>query len=336
MAKSAAQSFKLPRKARAGKTATEQEALSASAIGDGNAHASPRQQNAVSAEKTGQPLFCGLYLVSTPIGNLEDITLRAIRVLGQADAIACEDTRVTGKLLKHLGIKKPMIIYNDHNGARIRPKLLSDLRRGKSVALVSDAGTPLISDPGFKLVRACIEKKINIFPIPGASAFLAGLVVSGLPTDQVMFVGFLPQKQSARRSALLKLTTISATLVFYESGRRLAKSLADMHNILGPRPVSIGRELTKKYEQVIRGSLPQIAANYASAPTPKGELVVVVGPSGDMKENMTINIDGALRKALQTRSVRDAATEVAAITGLPRRKLYAEALRINQEMDCEP
>jgi len=334
MANSAAKSLKLPRKARAGKTATEQKALSTSTIGDGNAHAPLRQQNALPSEKAGRPLFCGLYLVSTPIGNLEDITLRAIRVLGQADAIACEDTRVTGKLLKHIGVKKPMIIYNDHNGARIRPKLLYDLKRGKSIALVSDAGTPLVSDPGLKLVRACIEKEINIFPIPGASAFLAGLVVSGMPTDKVMFVGFLPQKQSARRSALVRLTTIPATLVFYESGRRLAKSLADMHNILGPRAVSIGRELTKKYEEVTRGSLPQIAANYASEPTPKGELVVVVGPSGDMKENTIIDIDEALRKALQTRSVRDAAAEIATITGLPRRKLYAEALRISQEMNC--
>lgn len=311
------------------------------ASGDGSAHAPRRQQDATSGNPSdqtinNQPLECGLYVVATPIGNLEDITLRAVRVLGQADEVACEDTRVTGKLLKHLCIKQRLVSYNDHNGERVRPNLLRRLKSGGSIALVSDAGTPLISDPGLKLVQACIENNIRVFPIPGASAVLAGLVVSGLPTDRVMFVGFLPSKSAARRSALNTLKAIPATLVFYETGPRMAKSLADMADILGERSVSVGRELTKHYETVTHGLLPELAETHGSSPAPKGELVIVVAPPDESQTHAEIDIDAALIEALKTKSVRDAATDVADITGQPRRHLYNRAVTLSQEQRGDP
>ncbi len=275
---------------------------------------------------TSQLLECGLYVVATPIGNLMDMTFRAVDVLKQADVIACEDTRVTGKLLKHFGIATPMLAYNDHNGTRVRPRLIADLAAGKRIALVSDAGTPLISDPGYKLVSACAENSISVIPIPGASALLAGLVTAALPTDRVMFAGFLPAKQKARQSSLDALAPVAATLVFYETGPRLAAALNDMAEHLGQRQAAVARELTKLYEEVRRGTLHELAAAYADAPPAKGELVVVVGPPPERKTFAAADIDTALRDALKTLGVRDAAAAVAEMTGHTRRALYARAL----------
>lgn len=277
--------------------------------------------------KDTQPLDCGLYVVATPIGNLMDMTFRAVDVLKQANVIACEDTRVTGKLLKHFGIETPMIAYNDHNGAKMRPKLLANMQAGQTVALVSDAGTPLISDPGYKLVQSCVDEGIKVSPVPGASALLAGLVAAGLPTDRVMFVGFLPVKQKARQTHLKSLAGTDATLVFYESGPRLADSLADMSIAFGSRPAAIARELTKLYEEVRRDPLDQLATKYAAEPPAKGEIVVIVGPP-EIKALTATDIDAALREAMESMRVRDAAADVAALSGQPRRLLYARALEL--------
>lgn len=279
--------------------------------------------------KNTQPLDCGLYVVATPIGNLMDMTFRAIDVLKQADLIACEDTRVTGKLLKHYDIETPMLAYNDHNGAKVRPKVLTHLNAGQIIALVSDAGTPLISDPGYKLVQACAAQNIKVSPVPGASALLAGLVTAGLPTDRVMFAGFLPPKQKARRTHLATFAPIDTTLVFYESGPRLAESLADMATVLGPRPAAVARELTKLYEDVRRNPLDQLAAAYANESNAKGEIVVIIGPP-DATAMTATDIDVALREAMQDMSVRDAAADVAALSGQPRRTLYARALELKE------
>lgn len=274
-----------------------------------------------------QPLDCGLYVVATPIGNLMDMTFRALDVLKQADVIACEDTRVTGKLLKHFGIATPMIAYNDHNGSKVRPKLLADMKAGQTVALVSDAGTPLISDPGYKLVQGCADEQIKVSPVPGASALLAGLVAAGLPTDRVLFAGFLPPKQKARLAHLATLAATDTTLVFYESGPRLAESLQDMAQALGPRSAAVARELTKLYEEVRRDPLDQLAKAYAAEPAAKGEIVVIVGPP-ETKTLSATDIDAALRDAMATLSVRDAAADVSALSGQPRRALYARALEL--------
>lgn len=256
-----------------------------------------------------------------------DMTFRAVDVLKQANVIACEDTRVTGKLLKHFGIETPMIAYNDHNGAKMRPKLLANMQAGQTVALVSDAGTPLISDPGYKLVQSCVDEGIKVSPVPGASALLAGLVAAGLPTDRVMFVGFLPVKQKARQTHLKSLAGTDATLVFYESGPRLADSLADMSIAFGSRPAAIARELTKLYEEVRRDPLDQLATKYAAEPPAKGEIVVIVGPP-EIKALTATDIDAALREAMESMRVRDAAADVAALSGQPRRLLYARALEL--------
>lgn len=282
--------------------------------------------------KETQPLDCGLYVVATPIGNLMDMTYRAVDVLRQAHFIACEDTRISGKLLNHFGIETPMIAYNDHNAAKVRPRLIADMRSGKTIALISDAGTPLISDPGYKLVHACVEEGLKVSPVPGASALLAGLVVSGLPTDRVMFEGFLPPKQKARQSQLATLATINTTLVFYESGPRLADSLKDMSQTLGARPAAVARELTKLYEEVRRGPLDDLAEAYAAEPAAKGEIVVVIGPPAVASLTAT-EIDHALQEAMQTLSVRDAAADVAALSGRPRRALYARALELRDSED---
>ncbi len=269
--------------------------------------------------------------MATPIGNLQDVTLRALDVLRRANRIACEDTRVTGKLLKHFGIAAQTFSYNDHNGAKVRPRILADLKAGKAIALVSDAGTPLISDPGYKLVQACVDEDIQVIPVPGASALLAGLVTAALPTDRVMFAGFLPPKQKARQTALQDLAMINATLVFYETGPRLAGAIADMARQFGSRPAVVARELTKLYEDVRRGSLDHLAQDYAAEPAPKGELVIVIGPPAKGQNGETINVDDALIQALETLSVRDAAAEVADLTGRPRRDIYARALALTKD-----
>ncbi len=277
----------------------------------------------------GSKPAAGLYLVSTPIGNLDDISLRAIKLLRGADLIACEDTRVTGKLLSLLGIGGvPLASYHEHNAERARPALLARLRQGAAVALVSDAGTPLLSDPGYRLVAACLAEGLAVTSLPGASAALTALQLSGLPCDRFLFAGFLPAKEGPRRNTLAGLATVPASLVFYESPRRLAESLAEMSAVLGPRQAAVARELTKLYEEVRRGGLAELAAHYAEAGPPKGEVVVVVGPPAEAPPASPETVDEQLRRALAELSPRDAATTVAAATGLPRRQVYARAVAL--------
>ncbi len=269
-------------------------------------------------------------MVATPIGNLNDITARALTVLRGVDVIACEDTRVTGTLLHRFGIATAMTPYHDHNADQARPKLLAQLAAGGRIALVSDAGTPLISDPGYKLVRACADVNIPVVPIPGPSALLAGLVIAGLPTDRVMFAGFLPQKSGARRAELLELKDLKATLVFYESAQRLPEALSDLHAVLGPRPAAVCREMTKLYEEARRGTLAELATAYAAEGPPKGEIVIVVGGAPALSTSSE-DLDTALRKALATMTVRDAADVVAEAFQEPRRRIYQRALELGKD-----
>lgn len=271
----------------------------------------------------------GLYIVATPIGNLGDISQRALDTLKGADVIACEDTRVTGVLLQRFSITTPMTPYHDHNADRVRPQLIGRLQTGAAVALVSDAGTPLISDPGYKLVRECAALGIATIPLPGPSALLAALTVAALPTDQVMFAGFLPAKSGMRKDTLMSLKTLRATLVFYEAPPRLAESLADMTAVLGLRDAAVCRELTKLHEEIRRGTLRELADAYAAEATPKGEVVVVVaGAPADQDVVDDAALDAALRSALETMSVRDAAAAVAEALNQPRRTIYARALEL--------
>lgn len=265
-----------------------------------------------------------LYVVATPIGNMGDITARAVDIMRQAAVIACEDTRVTAKLLRRHGLTTAMERYDEHSAPRSRPKLLARLAAGEAVALVSDAGTPLISDPGYKLVEAAIELGIAVIPVPGASSVMAALSVCGLPTDRFMFAGFLAPKQGRRRAALTELAKVDATLVVLESPRRLAAALADMALVLGPRPAAVAREMTKMYEEVRRGPLDELARAYAGEATPKGEIVIVVAPpQGEPEE---VDIAALLTIELATHSVKEATALVTAQTGLPRKTVYAQAL----------
>lgn len=275
----------------------------------------------------------GLYLVATPIGSARDVTLRALDILGSADLLAAEDTRQTRKLLEIHGVKRnarTILPYHDHNGAAQRPRLLAALAEGRSVALVSDAGTPLVADPGYRLAVEAIAAGHTVLSAPGASALLAALAVAGLPTDRFLFAGFLPPRDAARRTALAELAPVPATLVFYESPRRLAASLDAMAQTLGAdRPAAVCRELTKRFEQVRRGPLATLAAEYAAEAPPKGEIVVVVGPPLPRVIGADA-LDGALDAALAQMSVKDAATAVAADLGLPRREVYARALDLSR------
>ena len=272
------------------------------------------------------PLEPGLYLVATPIGNLRDITLRALDVLAGCDLILAEDTRVTGKLMSAYGLKKKLERGDDHAAARIAPKILELLAEGGRIALVSDAGTPLISDPGFHLAREAIKAGHKVIPIPGASAALAALTTAGLPADRFLFAGFPPAKAMARRAFFEDLATIRSTLIFYEGGSRLAASLADMAAVFGPREAAVCRELTKLYETVTRGTLDRLAADPAFA-EPKGELVVLVGPGAEVASTAA-DADSALKDALARLSPGEAASEVAKQLGLPRRDLYRRAIAL--------
>jgi 16S rRNA (cytidine1402-2'-O)-methyltransferase len=267
----------------------------------------------------------GLYLVATPIGNLGDITLRALELLAGADVIACEDTRVTRKLTERYGIATPLTPYHEHNAAEARPKLLSRLANGQAVALVSDAGTPLISDPGYKLVRAACEAGHAVTALPGASAVLAALSIGGQPTDRFFFEGFLPTKKTARQKRVAALANIPATLVLFEGGSRLAAMLADLAAAFGPRTVAICREMTKLHEEVKRGDLEALAREYASGAEMRGEFAIVVAPPANADEKAD-EVDALLRKALMRVSVKDAVGEVAFATGRPRREVYQRAL----------
>ncbi|HUN50281.1 MAG TPA: 16S rRNA (cytidine(1402)-2'-O)-methyltransferase [Candidatus Sulfotelmatobacter sp.] len=280
-----------------------------------------------AAAAAGKRPAPGLYVTATPIGNAADITLRAIDLLRAADVIACEDTRVTGKLLARYAIATPMQPYHEHNAAKMRPALLRRLAAGEVVALVSDAGTPLVSDPGFKLVQAAIAAGHGVTALPGASALLAALCLAGLPTDRFYFAGFLPARTAQRRRALHEVKAVPATLVFLESAQRLAGSLADMAAVLGPRPAAVARELTKMFEEVRREDLPVLAAHYASAGPPKGEVVVVVGPPLAAAAE-AVDLDAALKPALAGMRLKEAVAAVAAATGLPRKQVYARALAL--------
>jgi len=272
----------------------------------------------------------GLHIVATPIGNLGDVTLRALAALAGADLIACEDTRVTRKLLDRYAIATPLTPYHDHNAAQARPALLRRLADGAAIALVSDAGTPLISDPGFKLVRAAHEAGHAVTTLPGASSLLAALAVAGLPTDQFLFAGFLPPKATARRSRIAELSRIPATLVLFETGPRLTATLADLAAGLGPREATVCRELTKLHEEIRRGDLETLSQNCAASEL-RGEIVVVIGPPPASVEVSLSDADTLLRQALARVSLKDAVGEVAEVTGLPRRELYQRALVLAKE-----
>jgi len=270
----------------------------------------------------------GLYLVATPIGNMGDITFRAVETLRAADCVACEDTRVTGKLMTRLGLERPLIPYHEHNAEKTGPELIAKLKQGALVALVSDAGTPLVSDPGYRLVQACVAEGISITALPGASAGLTALQLSGLPSDRFLFAGFLPNKAAARRTALRELADVPATLVFYESPNRLGESLADMVAVLGDRDAAVARELTKLHEEVARGDLFSLAARYDNNP-PKGEVVVVVAPPGAEAPLGEADLESRLRAVVaEGARIKDAAALVAAETGFPRRDVYALALKL--------
>ena len=277
-----------------------------------------------AAVPPARPVSPGLYLVATPIGNLRDITLRALDVLGAADLVLAEDTRVTGKLLSAYGLKAKLERCDDHASARAAELAIERLRAGEVVALVSDAGTPLVSDPGFVVARAVIAEGLPVHPIPGASSLLAALCIAGLPADRVLFAGFLPAKSGARRAMLDELRSQRQTLVFFESGPRLADSLADMVAVLGSRPAAVARELTKLYEECVRGPLDQLALD-PRLDGPKGEIVVVVGP-GEAEQATEADADAALTEALTRLPPGEAASEVSRALDLPRKALYRRAL----------
>ncbi|MEQ8411967.1 MAG: 16S rRNA (cytidine(1402)-2'-O)-methyltransferase [Erythrobacter sp.] len=281
--------------------------------------------DAASMEREhGQPLGAGLYIVATPIGNLGDITLRAVDVLRRAALVACEDTRVTGKLLKHVGARVRMLRYDDHASDEIRRHIL-DRARTEPVALVSDAGTPLVSDPGYRLVRAAREAGVSVTTIPGPCAAIAGLTLSGLPNDRFLFAGFLPVKDKARREVLEELGPVEATLVFYETGPRLVRSLEAMAEAWPGREVAVARELTKLHEECRTGPAADLAAHYRAHPA-KGEIVLLVGPPVDAPS--TADPDALLATALADMSPSKAASAVAKTTGLDRKDLYARALEL--------
>lgn len=275
----------------------------------------------------------GLHVVATPIGAARDITLRALDILTQADVLAAEDTRNTRRLLDIHGIKladRPLLAYHDHNGAKVRPKLLKVLEEGGSVAYVSDAGTPMIADPGFDLSRAAIAQGSKVFAAPGASALLAALCVADQPTDRFFFAGFAPNKASARKRFFREIESVPSTLIFYESPKRVTASLKDMAEVYGAnRRVSVCRELTKKFEETVRGTLEEVASIFAQRESIKGEIVVVLGPA-EKKSVTQEDIDTVLKEALSRLRVKDAAQEVSALFGLPRKEVYARALELNK------
>ena len=271
----------------------------------------------------------GLYLVPTPIGNLRDLSFRAMDVLAGVDLIVCEDTRVTGKLLKAFGLKKPMRVYNDHSTERERKHIQKVIEEGESVALVSDAGTPMISDPGYKLVRDMIAQGVEITALPGANAVLPALQLSGLPCDAFSFIGFLPARSGPRKTLLEKWKDRPGTLICYETGPRLEDSLKDIKKTLGDRPAAVARELTKLYEEVKRGRLSALIENYEKNGPPKGEIVLIIGENKQEDAAISETIEGQLMQALKTLSVRDAAELVAGATGKPKKAIYMLALKLS-------
>jgi 16S rRNA (cytidine1402-2'-O)-methyltransferase len=278
--------------------------------------------------RPGSKPVAGLYLVATPIGNLGDITQRALTVLQAADVVACEDTRVTGKLLSLLGLSAKLTPYHEHNADRAGPALIEKMAGGAVVALVSDAGTPLVSDPGGRLVVACRERGLPVTAVPGASAVLTALQVSGLPAERFLFAGFLPNRGAPRRQVARELAAVPATLIFFDSPNRLADSLVDLATVFGDRQAAVARELTKMHEEVVRGTLTELAERYAGH-TPKGEVVIIVAPPGAVALVAEDDLESRLRAAVADGgSIKDAAALVAAETGHPRREVYALALKL--------
>ena len=268
----------------------------------------------------------GLYIVATPIGNLGDLSPRAADVLARADLIAVEDSRVTARLLQHIGVKRPMTPYHDHSAEHVRPGLVARMGR-EAIALVSDAGTPLISDPGYKLVRDARAAGHMVVTIPGPCAAVAALTLAGLPTDRFLFVGFLPPKEKAKAEAIVEVASVRATIVLYEAGPRLAATLTALAGGLGDREAAVTREISKRFEEAVTGSLSQLAARYADAP-PKGEIVIVVAPPGEPAAASEEDADTALAEALIRLPASKAAGEVARRLGLDRKALYARALEM--------
>lgn len=280
------------------------------------------------ARQTTPTLPAGLYAVATPIGNLGDITLRALAVLARVDIILCEDTRHSRTLLAHFAITAPMRPYHEHNAARERPRVLAELAEGKRIALISDAGTPLISDPGWKLMREAIDAGHRVEALPGASAPLTALTIAGLPTDAFLFAGFLPPKSAARQTRIRELAAVPATLVFFDSPSRVPEAMADLAAVLGPRPAALARELTKLHEQVLRGSLDELTAELAQRPV-KGECVILVG-APVVAAATDDDVVAHLKRALADMSLRDASKAVSEALGVPKNRVYELGLQLRQ------
>ena len=280
--------------------------------------------------RTDPGLAPGLYVISTPIGNLRDITLRALDTLASVDAVCAEDTRVAAKLLNAFGVSAKLRPYHDHNGAQARPALLNELQAGARIALISDAGTPLVSDPGYKLVREAAALGIRVIAIPGASAPLAALASSGLPTDRFTFAGFPPPRSGARKSFLNSLKDAGGTLIFFEGPSRLAASLADMAEVFGSRAAAVARELTKLFEEVRRGTLADLATHYTEAGPPRGEIVVLVGPGEGAEPVDADMVDAAILAAGDERPLKEIAAELAERFGMKRRDIYERALELRE------
>jgi 16S rRNA (cytidine1402-2'-O)-methyltransferase len=290
----------------------------------------------IAGQEVAAPAIApGLYLVATPIGNLGDIGLRALGALAAADVIACEDTRVSRRLIEHYGIATPLTPYHEHNAAEVRPKILARLAAGEIVALISDAGTPLISDPGYRLARDVSTAGHTVTAIPGASSVLAALSLSGLPTDRFFFDGFLPSKEAARQKRIKELARIPATLVLFETGPRVANALADLANELGSREAAICRELTKLHEEIRRRPLDALAKDYANGAETRGEFVIIVARPAEEQAGQQ-DIDALLRQALARTSVKEAVGEVASATGASRRDVYQRALALKEDTDGAP
>ncbi len=282
-------------------------------------------------ETNDSGLVPGLYIVATPIGNLSDLSPRAASVLANADLIAVEDSRVTAKLLRHIGVKRPMIPYHDHNAEQVRPRLMAELPH-KAIALVSDAGTPLISDPGYKLVREARAAGHNVTTIPGPCAAIAGLTLAGLPSDRFLFAGFLPAKEKARKDTIADFAAIKASLIFYESGPRLAATLTALLQTLGNREAAVAREISKAYEETVTGTLESLADRYADTP-PKGEIVIIVAPPSESRLAPASDADAMLTEALLRLPAAKAAAEVSKATGLPRAMLYDRAVQMKNSRE---
>ena len=302
----------------------------------GAAERPPARFTAFGLAAEAEPVAAGLHIVATPIGNLRDVTFRALATLAAADAVLAEDTRVTRTLLAHYGITTPLVAYHEHSNDAVRERMVHRMQDGEALALVSDAGTPLVSDPGFRLVQATLAAGIAVTPVPGASAALTALMAAGLPTDRFFFEGFLPARSAARRTRLAALAAVPGTLVVFEAPHRLPAMLADAAAVLGPeRPAAVARELTKLFETVRRGELGALAATFEAEGPPKGEVVVVIGTGGTPVAETDEALDGLILAALAGHSIKDAAALVADETGRPRREVYTRALALAREADDE-